>query len=226
MYSHEIDQGAAGGGDSDFPQNPACPSCERASGDFDVRHVFTANSVYELPVGKGRAFLQGPGVASAVLGGWSLTGIGTARTALPVNVTIDRSSTSVATGYTTNQRPNIVPGVSLIPAGGRTVQQWINPDAFSPVIGGGYGDASRNIARGPALWQVDLGLAKRIALTELATLTFRSEFFNVFNRAQYGLPLADISSLSNFGQIIGTVNLGPVGTGTPRQIQFLLRVDF
>lgn len=73
---------------------------------------------------------------------------------------------------------------------------------------------------------VDLGLAKRIALTELATLTFRSEFFNVFNRAQYGLPLADISSLSNFGQIIGTVNLGPVGTGTPRQIQFLLRVDF
>jgi hypothetical protein len=53
-----------------------------------------------------------------------------------------------------------------------------------------------------------------------------SEFFNVFNRAQYGLPLADISSLSNFGQIIGTVNLGPVGTGTPRQIQFLIRVDF
>lgn len=152
MYSHEIDQGAAGGGDSDFPQNPACPRCERASGDFDVRHVFTANSVYELPVGKGRAFLQGPSVASAVLGGWNVTGIGTARTALPVNVTIDRSSTSVATGYTTNQRPNIVSGVSLIPAGGRTVQQWINPAAFSPVIGSGYGNASRNIARGPALW--------------------------------------------------------------------------
>ena len=102
----------AGGGDSDFPQNPACPSCERASGDFDVRHGFTANAVYELPFGPGRAFLNNAAsggfverFAGAVLGNWTVSPIVTARTGLPVNVTMDRSSSSVATGYTTNQRP-------------------------------------------------------------------------------------------------------------------------
>jgi len=224
-YSHEIDQDSAGGGDSDYPQNPACLPCERASGDFDVRQVLSANVVYELPFGHGKSFFSQPGFASAVLGGWSVTNIVAARSGLPINVTEDRSSTSVATGYTTNQRPNIVPGVSLIPAGGKTVATWINPAAFTPVTGSGYGDAPRNIARGPNLWQADLGLGRRIPLTERVQLQFRSEFFNLFNRAQYGLPQADSSS-SSFGQIVTTVNTSPVGTGTPRQIQFMLRLEF
>ncbi len=224
-YSHEIDQDAAGGGDSDYPQNPACLSCERASGDFDVRHVFSANSVYELPLGHGRKFLSQPGIAGAILGRWSLTAIGTARSGLPINVTEDRSSSSAATGYSTNQRPNRVPGVSLTPPGGSRVLGWINPAAFALVSGSGYGNASRNIARGPSLWQTDLGIAKRIPVTESAQLQLRSEFFNIFNRAQYGQPLSDLSA-STFGHIITTVNTGPVGTGTPRQMQFALRIEF
>jgi outer membrane receptor protein involved in Fe transport len=225
-YSHEIDQGSAGGGDSDFPQNPACPSCERSSGDFDVRHVFNSNAVYDLPFGPGKAFLSNSGIASEVFGRWSATAIVTARTGLPVNVTEDRSSSSVATGYTTSQRPNRVPGVSLTPPGGHKISQWINPAAFSLVTGSGYGDSPRNVARGPDLWQADFGLAKRIPLTEKMQLQFRTEFFNIFNRAQYGLPLADLSSPTTFGQIVGAVNTGPVGTGTPRQIQFMLRLEF
>ena len=59
-YSHEIDQDSAGGGDSDYPQNPACLPCERASGDFDVRHVLTANTVYELPFGQGELGYRNP----------------------------------------------------------------------------------------------------------------------------------------------------------------------
>jgi hypothetical protein len=121
-WSHEIDQDSAGGGDSDFPQNPACLACERASGDFDVRHVFSANVVYELPFGRGRAFFSQSGIASTILGRWSVANIITARSGLPINVSEDRSSTSVATGYTTNQRPNLVPGVSLSPTGGRGIQ--------------------------------------------------------------------------------------------------------
>jgi hypothetical protein len=225
-YSHEIDQGAAGGGDSDFPQNPACPSCERASGDFDVRHVFNSNAAYDLPLGPGKRFLSSPSVARTLFGRWSTTAIITARTGLPVNVTEDRSSTSVATGYTTSQRPNLMPGASLAPPGGRTIRQWINPAAFSLVTNSGYGDAPRNIARGPDLWQADFGLSKHIPLSEKVQLQFRSEFFNIFNRAQYGLPLADFSTPNTFGEIVGAVNTGPVGTGTPRQIQFALRMEF
>jgi hypothetical protein len=75
------------------------------------------------------------------------------------------------------------------------------------------------------LWQADLALAKRISLGEFAMLHFRSEFFNICNRAQYGPPLADLST-ATFGQILSTVNTGPVGTGTPREMQFSLRLEF
>jgi hypothetical protein len=232
MWSHEIDQDAAGGGDSDFPQNPACLSRERASGDFDARNTFSASSVYQLPFGRGHSIAQS-GFSNAAFGNWSVSSIVTARTGMPVNVTIDRSSSSVATGYTTNQRPNRVPGVSLTPPGGSTIREWINPAAFAPVEGGGYGDAGRNLVRGPGLWQANLGLAKHIPTTEEVQLQFRAEAFNLFNRPQYGLPLADYSSYldsaggnNTFGEIISPVNVGPVGSGTPRQIQFLLRADF
>ena len=224
-YSHEIDQDSAGGGDADFPQDPACPRCERASGDFDVRHNVHANAIYDLPVGRGRSHLSQPGVSGAVLGGWSVATIVSSRSGLPVNVTEDRSSKSVATGYTINQRPNLVPGVPLTPPGGHRVQQWVNPAAFLAVTGPGYGDTPRNVARGPGLWQADLGLGKMIPLSERFSMQFRSEVFNLLNRAQYGLPLADTSS-GTFGQIIGAANTGPVGTGTPRQFQFLLRAVF
>jgi hypothetical protein len=69
-------------------------------------------------------------------------------------------------------------------------------------------------------------LAKRIPLSERVQMQFRSEFFNIFNRAQYGLPLADVSTPNTFGEITSVVNVGPVGTGTPRQAQFALRLDF
>ena len=143
-YTHEIDQDAPGGGDSDNPQNPACMPCERASGDFDARQVVNANVVYDLPFGPGKPFFSQPGIARAIFGRWSLTDIVAARTGMPLNVTYSRSSSTVATGYTTNQRPNLVPGVSLTPPGGKsirgTTENWINPAAFTAVPNSGYGD--------------------------------------------------------------------------------------
>ena len=185
-----------------------------------------ANAVYDLPFGTGKAFFSQPGIANKLLSRWSLTDIVAARTGIPVNVTEDRSSSSVATGYTSSQRPNRVFGVPLTPPGGKTINHWINYAAFEAVSGSGYGNAPRNIAHGPNLWQTDLGLSKRIPLSEAAQLQFRSEFFNLFNRAQYGQPQADWSSQSTFGQIITTANTTPIGTGTPREIQFALRLEF
>jgi hypothetical protein len=229
-WSHQIDQDSPGGGDADYPQNPACLPCERASGDYDVRHVLNTNLVYDFPFGPGQRYLANANTplqqfGAAILSRWSISPILTARTGLPVNVTEDRSSSSVATGYATNQRPNIKPGVPLTPPGGRSVTSWINPAAFMLVTGTGYGNAPRNIARGPGLWQADFFLARQIPLHQQFQMQFRSEFFNIFNRAQYGLPLADFST-TTFGQIISTVNTGPVGTGTPRQVQLALRLEF
>ncbi len=235
-YTHEIDQDAPGGGDSDNPQNPACMPCERASGDFDARQVANANVVYDLPFGPGKPFLSQPGIASAIFGRWSLTDIVAARTGTPLNVTYSRSSSTVATGYTTNQRPNLVPGVSLTPPGGKwisgTIENWINPAAFTVVPGPGYGDTPRNIAVGPGLWQTDLGVSKRILLSERAQLQFRCETFNLFNRAQYSLPLEEIwlpatsTAPASIESQVSTASTTPLGTGTPREIQFALRLQF
>ncbi|MGA9670246.1 MAG: carboxypeptidase regulatory-like domain-containing protein [Terracidiphilus sp.] len=236
-YTHQIDQDAPGGGDSDNPQNPACMTCERASGDFDARHVANANVVYDLPFGHGKKFLSKRGIAGAVLGRWSVTDIVTARTGTPLNITYPRSSSSIATGYTTNARPNLVPGVSLTPNGRKTIMgttmNWINPNAFATVTDPDkYGDTPRNLVRGPNLWQTDLGVSKRIPLTEHTQLQFRCETFNLFNRAQYSLPLEEIwlpptvTAPSSFEPQVSTASTTPIGTGTPREIQFALRLDF
>jgi len=152
-----------------------------------------------------------------------------ARTGFPINVTLNRSSSAVPDGNTTDQRPDLVPGVSLIPPGGATIGEWINPAAFAVPANGTFGDAPRDIARGPGAWQMDFGLGKRIALSERARLEFRSEFFNIFNRPQYGLPQATFN-VPGFGNITQTVNtttpVSPIGAGTPREIQFALRVAF
>ncbi len=225
VYAHEIDQDAAGGGDSDFPQNPACFACERASGDFDVRHVFSGDTVYQLPYGRGQAFGNRGGFAAAVLGNWEASTIVSARTGLPINITLDRSSSAVATGYTLNQRPDLVPGVPLTPHNGQGIHQWINRAALTTPAGL-YGNAPRNLLRAPSLWQADMALARRLPLREAVQLQLRAELFNLFNRAQYGSPLADYSAPSSFGQIETEANTGPVGTGTPRQVQLSVHLSF
>ena len=228
MWSHAINDGSLGGGEADIisPENPFCRACERASSAQDIRHFFTANAVYDLPVGGGRRYLSQPGVARAILGGWTLTGIATARSGLPVNVTISRSANVAPYGYTVNQRPDLVPGVSLTPAGGSTPSQWINPAAFRAPANGTFGNAGRDIARGPNLYQLDAGLAKQFSIAEHFALQFRWEVFNVFNRAQLGQPSGDVTVPAQFAVITSTINTTPVGTGTPRQMQFMLRATF
>ncbi len=231
MWSHEIDDGSDGSGDGDslVPENVACQACERASGIWDVRHVFNANAIYELPFGPGKQFVNEPGFLRAVTGGWEVTSTFMARTGFPVNVLINRSSSSVPDGNTTDQRPNLVPGVSTTPSGGATIGEWINPAAFAIPADGTFGDAPRDVARGPGAWQMDFGVGKRIALSERARLEFRSECFNIFNHSQYGLPQATFG-VPGFGSIIQTVNtttpVSPVGSGTPREIQFALKFSF
>jgi hypothetical protein len=231
MWSHSINDASVGGGEAGYPENVACRACERASSDQDVRHTFTADTVYELPFGKRRRYLNQGGFTNAVLGGWQFSGIETFRTGLPVNVVLTRSASSVPDGNSDEhdaspvQRPNLVPGVSLIPSGGQTIGNWINPAAFATPANGAWGDAGRNLIRGPRFWQADIGLNKKFPLTERFSMDFRAEAFNVLNRAQFGNPSGTLSSPS-FGQITTTVNSGATGGGTPREFQFSLRLSY
>ena len=202
LLAHSINDGATGGGEAVFPQNINCRACEKASSDQDVRQVFNANAVYLLP------FTAGPGVAHRLFGDWQFSGIATARTGLPVNVTADRASGDLPDGYATNQRPNVSGGLFTVPAPGK------------------WGNAGRNLLRAKGVWQLDASLSRSISLTERLRLQFRAEGFNLLNRAQYGPPLADISVPATYGRITTLVNNGPTGTGTPRQFQLALRLGF
>src|SRR5262249_25885982 len=159
-----------------------CRSCDKASSDQDIRHSFSANSVYELPFGAGRRFLTQRGFANSVLGGWRFSMIATARTGLPVNVTTARSATAAPDGNTQTQRPDLQSGIPLIPTRGQTVQDWINGAAFLQPGNGTFGNAGRNLVRAPGLWQADVSLAKNVRIAEHTALEFLAAAFNVFNR--------------------------------------------
>jgi hypothetical protein len=233
MWSHEIDNGSNGSGDGDnlSPQNPLCLVCDRASGAWDATHVVNGNAVYQLPFGLGKPMLNHHGIANTIAGGWEMTTTALARTGFPVNVLMPSSYTAPDGAFGT-ERPDLVKGVSLTPPGGRSVAGWINPAAFANPVGE-FGTAPRDLVRGPGTWQFDLAADKTFPLPERGRLEFRSEFYNIFNHPQLGQPQSTFNSsnTTGFGSIITTVNTAvspvtPVGSGTPREIQFALRFEF
>jgi hypothetical protein len=129
-------------------------------------------------------------------------------------------------GNTTNQRPDVVPGVALIPAGGQNINDWININAFTTPANGVFGDAGRDIVTGPNLFQIDAALQKDTRLSERIGLIFRADVFNVFNHPELGAPNLNISSPATFGRITSLENTSPIGTGGARSIQLSLRLKF
>jgi hypothetical protein len=218
MWSHSINDGSLGGGEADImvPQNTFCRACENASSAQDIRHYFTLNTVYEIPAISG--------ALKPVLSDWSISMLTSARTGRPVNVTISRAATVVPGGYNQLQRPDVVPGVSPIPAQGQTAVHWFEASAFRVPAPGTWGNLGRDALRGPGLYQIDVGLSRKFRFSERVGLELRAEVFNVLNRAQLADPSGDVTVPDQFGVIRSTINTGPVGTGTPRQIQFLLRL--
>lgn len=217
MLSHAINDGSAGGGgaDNNGTQNVACRSCDKSNSSIDARHVFTANFAYDIPLGRKHWY-----------GGWQWNGISTARSGLPVNVSITRKATDVPDGNTlSGQRPDLVPGVPLYLDYGST-GRWLNPAAFAVPAVGKWGNLGRNVLRAPGLFQIDTGLSKKTRVTEQLGLELGVQVFNILNHPQLAAPAANISSTSNFGRITAPINATPVGAGTPRQIQFLARLSF
>ena len=233
QFSHSLDNGGIGGGEAVIPQDYNCHRCEYSHSDQDMRHYFSASTIWKLPVGHGHTYLgNASGLSEFFLGGWQLSGIGTARSGLPLNVTVSRSATDLPDQLNKNQRPNRVVGASLYPSN-RTPSNWLNVAAFSQPAPGIHGNAGRNIARAPGLWQMDASMNKRFRVTERVGVSFRAEAFNIFNVAHYGTPVgvwaaptSTSGNPNNFGVITSSFNNNPVGTGTPRELQFMLRVDF
>jgi Carboxypeptidase regulatory-like domain/TonB dependent receptor-like, beta-barrel len=232
MWSHGITDASNGSGEGVSIQNMSCRACDRSSSSIDVRHNLTMNFVYELPFGHGKQFLTN-GPASQILGGWQLSGIITARSGLPVNITMTRKTGDVLDGNTSNQRPNLVPGVSIY-AANQSIDNWFNPAAFALPAKGTWGNLGRYIANGPGMYEIDSTLQKKFTITERVALDFRASAYNLFNHPIFNNPSSKIGSLTgnppsvsgSFGTITNVINTGAVGTGAPRRFEFMFRAEF
>jgi hypothetical protein len=224
MWSHGLAWGGFGAGEYPHVENYDCIRCSYGSSQIDVRQSLSVNSVYELPLGPGKPFLNSGGVAGKVLGGWQLSGIASATSGRPVDILVKRSSTDMPDGVTRNQRPDLVPGVSIYPAH-RTINNWFNPAAFAVPAPGTWGNLGYDAGRGPGYYEIDTALEKKMTITERLALDFRAEAFNLFNHPIYGNPASNISS-GSFGTITSQLNNGATGTGSSRRLQFMLRLEF
>ncbi len=218
-WSHSIDDGGLGdSGDGEVAgiQDPRnIVASNKGSSPFDIRQRFVASLVYQLPFGSGKKYGAGlPGYLRVPISGWETTAIVTSSSGPPFSITTstDLSNTGAST------RPFVVGDPNLSnPAPTR----WFNTAAFSLSLPPGtysYGNVGRNTLRGDGVQNVDFGLFRNFAIRERLSLQFRAEIFNLFNHADFGLPVGSINA-SNFGQVTQTSN-------PSREVQFSVKVVF
>jgi hypothetical protein len=182
---------------------------------FDIRRNLVINFTYDLP---GRSLT---GAAGKVLGGWQTSGIFSARDGIPFTVTVQAPShfTNVG-GY-----PDVAPGNKGYTYETRNVDRYFGISSFTPPPTNTVGNAGRTILIGPGAAKFDWVLVKQTSLTERVSLQFRSEFFNLFNRANFNTPSGTRLFVRSgavdpaFGRITGT-------TTSARQVQFGMRLVF
>ena len=224
--------------------------------DYDIRNNLNAQYVYQLPVKVQNRLL------GYALNGWQVSGTAFWHSGIPFSV-LSTPYSANGNGIVNGSGPqfaSIVPGVPLYehhPIPGVTQPgsvQWLNPDAFVSTVDPStgacfdgdspancqFGNLGRNALRGPDFAWSDFYLTKSVALSEHVRLRFDTQFFNVFNHPNFGLPsmaLAGIpgkpSTQTGFGALTyatspptGLLGVGLGGDSTPRMIAFQLRLEF
>ena len=184
--------------------------------DFNRKQMFVFSSIYQLPMGRGKRFLNGVNsIAQTIVGGWSAGGILTMNAGAPFNVYASGDPANTGGPGQRAQRTGTDPNAVT---GGKNRNHWLNTAAFAQPTAYTFGNEARNDLVGPPFKNLDFNLSKEFRPFESYVLQFRSEFFNIVNHTNLGNP--DNGVLDGaFGQIFGTVNSG-------REIQFALKLSF
>lgn len=220
---------------------------ERARSDFDRTHVFTGASVWELPVGRGRKFLNSGGVVNQVLGGWTINTIFTYMTGEPFAV---RSGAFTSNGSHEGRAGVQAPVSAQLqelpgsPLAGPVLFKPVNAltcgvDLTQPfcIPAPGQNGAGRNIFTAPSYWNIDFGFIKTFQINERVKIQFRTEMFNAFNHTNFDNPRdASTGSPSIRSSVFASAccaGVAPPSTQTivqtgeaARVIQFALKVQF
>ena len=180
--------------------NPFNPSQSRSLCLFDVTQNFVASYSVDLPFDR---LTHSNGWAKKVTAGWSLSGITTFATGLPVNISENDDRSLTGTFTAPIDVPNYTPGNLLLDTNPRhqdPLVTYFNPLLFTKELLGQVGNSRRRFFHGPGLNNFNLALLKNTQLTEYKQLQFRVEAFNVFNHAQFGNPDGNLNS-STFGKV-------------------------
>ncbi len=210
------------------------PEREKAVSPLDIPQVFVTSYAYEMPWGAGRPWLN-TGVASKILGGWSIGGITTLRGGFPAEI----RTNVIPPVYGSWNLPDRVSGVSMYLDKGP--DGYLNPDAFrvpGTVLSQKgaqvqlFGNSGRGTIRGPGSVNFDFSVLKDVNLTERYRLQFRSEFFNLTNTPTFTLATPGATSMTcrgtPGGACTGNKDFGTMSSAsaTGRQIQFGLKLLF
>jgi Carboxypeptidase regulatory-like domain/TonB dependent receptor-like, beta-barrel len=232
-YSHSLDDASSASlgslNNGDF-RNQLYPWNDYGNSDFDVRHRFVINYAYELPFGQGKHFgRNATGVVNQIIGNWQVAGITTAQTGNWFTITDSVSNVSTSDGGGVvgyyEVRPNVIGNPNGKPCVAGTV---INTCAFADnTTFFTFGNAGRNIVRGPGFQNWDFSVFKLFPIREQMHLEFRAEFFNIWNHVNPLLGPAGAISEEPQAVEFGTPQFGfPQAARDPRFIQFALKFYF
>ena len=224
-YSKALDFTSGTGGlsslDLDFLGNDQSdPRQSYGLDDFDRTHRFVFNFVFQPP-----QFQMGPHLVRSAFSGWQFSGVSVVQSGLPITA-IDSTAGSVSGNLVGFSRAECT-GANPASSGSITsrVNGYFNLAAFAPppLINDatGFGSCGVGILRGPHQFNLDFAVQKQFKIREANTVEFRSEFFNLTNTPNFGLPSNDFAGGTSpaFGVISSTAS-------NPRIIQFALKYLF
>jgi hypothetical protein len=191
--------------DRNFPQNSHNYRAEHALSSFDMPHRGVISYVYTLPF------------QNSVLRNLQTSGIIVAQSGQPFTpiLQFDNSNTGNTGGTFGSDRPNVVGNPSISDP---SAQKWFNTAAFAIPKPYTFGNAGRNILRGPGLATFDLAVSRKFDITERMAIQAQAQAFNLFNRENLNLPNLFADDPANFGKIFSAK--------APRQVQLALRFMF
>jgi hypothetical protein len=211
-------------------QDPNRPNLERSLSTFDIPSVLKFSYSYDLPLGRGKAFLGNmPRALDLLIGGWKTNGIWQIADGRPLPITVSNGGTPIPTYG--SQRPNLV-GTPKRNYGADWVDNFFsNPQVFQQPAPFTLGNMSRTISsvRSPLWFSSDLSVAKQFLLSSVhegINLEVRLEAQNAFNH-----PVFSMGSPGPYGS--STMNVGDPSFGVisstangPRQMQLAAKITF
>jgi hypothetical protein len=208
-FARNIDENGAS--ITDFPTPFAPRGYDRGRSQLERRHVLTANTIWEIPVGRGRRCLASlPAALNWVIGGWQLSGLYNFTSGSPLTLTVPGAT--LGNGF--NTRPNLVGNPRL---SNPSASLWFNPGAFEAPPSFTFGNSSIGFLDGPGEHLFDTAFLKNFYLSETRYLQLRWEMFNAVNHVNLGDPVLTLGLTTT-----GTIS----AAGSARQMQFALKINF